>query len=214
MKLLMHLSALPDAHHYRGYADLAAAQQEGEHYSVTVRHRPGARVAVLAPHGGRIEDGTSEIARAIAADDHHYYLLEGHRPSHNYHTLHLTSHRFDEPRCLALLATADRVVAVHGCRGDRQQVYVGGRDARLAAHVTGSLRARGIDAHDRGHPFPGLHAHNICNRGRHGQGLQLEITHPLRRSSRVGEVAEAVRESLQWILGPTPQGEVSGTSKF
>jgi hypothetical protein len=30
----------------------------------------------------------------------------------------------------------------------------------------------------------------------------------------VGEVAEAVRESLQWILGPTPQGEVSGTSKF
>jgi len=213
LKLLMHLSALPDAHHYRGYADLASAQREGDHYSVTVRQCPGARAAVVAPHGGRIEDGTSEIARAIAADDHHYYLLEGRRPSHNYHTLHLTSHRFDEPRCLALLADADRVVAVHGCRGDRPQVFVGGRDSLLAAHVTETLRERGIDAQDTNHPFPGLHAHNICNRGRHRRGLQLEITHPLRRSSRAAEVAEAVRESLRWILGAFPLGELGDASE-
>jgi phage replication-related protein YjqB (UPF0714/DUF867 family) len=207
LKLLMHLTALPDAHHYQGYADLAAAQTEGEHYTVTVRHRPGARVAVLAPHGGRIEDGTSEIARAIAADDHHYYLLEGRRPSHNYHTLHLTSHRFDEPRCLSLLAAAERVVAVHGCRGDRHQVYVGGRDTELVAVVTASLLARGIEALDTDHPFPGRHRHNICNRGRRGRGLQLEITHPLRRSSQAGDVAAAVRESLQAILALDDGGD-------
>jgi phage replication-related protein YjqB (UPF0714/DUF867 family) len=62
----------------------------------------------VAPHGGRIEDGTLEIARAIAGRDHHLYLLEGRRTSHNYHTLHLTSHRFDKPRCLDLLSQAER----------------------------------------------------------------------------------------------------------
>ncbi len=198
----MHLSALPDAHHYRSYADLAAAQREGEHYTVTIGRRPGARVAVLAPHGGRIEDGTSEIARAIAGEDHHLYLLEGRRPSHNYHTLHLTSHRFDEPRCLELIGAADRVVAVHGCRGRQGLVYVGGRDEALAEIIVDRLTAIGVDAVATDHPFPGRHAHNVCNRGRTGAGIQLEITHPLRRSARAGLVAVAVRDALAQILQP------------
>lgn len=200
MKLLMHLSALPDAHRYRGYADLAAAQDEGLHYAVTVQRRPGARAAVVAPHGGKIEDGTSEIARGIAGNDHHLYLLEGRRPSHNYHTLHLTSHRFDEPRCLGLLAHSDRVVTVHGCRGDGQLVYVGGLDRELASTVTSCLRARGIDALDSDHPFPGQHVQNVCNRGQRGAGVQLEVTHPLRRSSRVAELVVGVRSALAAVL--------------
>lgn len=200
MKLLMHLSALPDAHHYRSYADLAAAQREGEHFTVTLHRRPGARVAILAPHGGRIEDGTSEIARAIAGQEHHLYLLEGRRASHNYHTLHLTSHRFDEPRCLELLSHAERVVAVHGCRGHHEAVYIGGRDVELADCIHRRLSALGIDAQAGDHPFPGRHPENVCNRGVQGAGVQLEITHPLRRSRRVERLALAVRQSLDEIL--------------
>jgi phage replication-related protein YjqB (UPF0714/DUF867 family) len=158
-------------------------------------------VAVLAPHGGRIEDGTSEIAQAIAGNDHHLYLLEGRRPSHNYHTLHLTSHRFDEPRCLALLAEAEHVVAVHGCRGTHETVYIGGRDTRLAARIGAHLEAADIPYETDGHPFPGKHPENVCNRGRRGAGVQLEITHPLRRSRRADCLARAVRQALQDLLG-------------
>ena len=204
MKLLMHLSALPDAHHYRSYADLAAAQREGEPYSVAVHRRPGARAAILAPHGGRIEDGTSEIAQAIAAQDHHLYLLEGRRVSHNYHTLHLTSHRFDEPRCLSLLQEAERVVAVHGCRGHHELVYIGGRDQELADHIHRCLRVHGIQAETGDHPFPGRHPENVCNRGAQGAGVQLEITHPLRRSRRAERLALAVRHALAESLVSSP----------
>jgi phage replication-related protein YjqB (UPF0714/DUF867 family) len=196
----MHLSALPEAHHYRGYADLAAAQREGEHFTVALHRRPGARVAVLAPHGGRIEDGTSEIARAIAGVDHHLYLLEGRRPSHNYHTLHLTSHRFDEPRCLALLGESDRVVAVHGCRGTHEAVYIGGRDTELAGLIGQRLAGIGIAAEAGDHPFPGQHPDNVCNRGLRRAGVQLEITHPLRRSRRAECLALAVRDALLDVL--------------
>jgi phage replication-related protein YjqB (UPF0714/DUF867 family) len=195
-KRIPHLSALPDARLYAGYHDLAAAQVEGEHYTVTAQHRPGASAAVLAPHGGRIEDGTSEIARAIAGEEHHLYLLEGRRHAHNYQTLHLTSHRFDEPRCLSLLAHADEVVAVHGCNGHGAQVLLGGRDIPLLMRLAECLRELNIETHLEGHRFPGKNPLNICNRGRRGMGVQLEVTHPLRRSSRAADVAVAVRKVL------------------
>jgi phage replication-related protein YjqB (UPF0714/DUF867 family) len=198
-KRIPHLSALPDAGRYAGYQDLAAAQTEGEHYTVTAYHRPGATAAVLAPHGGRIEDGTSEMARLIAGDEHHLYLLEGRRPAHNYQTLHLTSHRFDEPRCLSLLAHADEVVAVHGCGGHRAQVLLGGLDIPLMRRLAACLRELDIETHLEGHRFPGTNPLNICNRGRRGVGVQLEVTHPLRRSSRAADVAAAVRK----VLGAT-----------
>ena len=195
-KRIPHLSALPDARTYTCYEHLAAAQEEGVHYTVTVHHRADATVAVLAPHGGRIEDGTSEIAGAIAGSEHHLYLLEGRRFAHNYQTLHLTSHYFDEPRCLSLLTHADDVVAVHGCGGHDEQVLLGGLDTALIRRIASELLEFGIDVRTDGHRFPGKNPLNICNRGRRRMGVQLEITHRLRRSSRSADVVEAVRKSL------------------
>jgi phage replication-related protein YjqB (UPF0714/DUF867 family) len=37
----------------------------------------GSSVAVLAPHGGKTEVGTSDIARAIAGDDWSFYSFAG-----------------------------------------------------------------------------------------------------------------------------------------
>ncbi len=34
-------------------------------------------IAVMAPHGGGIEPGTSEIANRVAGDEHAYYSFEG-----------------------------------------------------------------------------------------------------------------------------------------
>jgi phage replication-related protein YjqB (UPF0714/DUF867 family) len=186
----------PDARAYRSFADLAAAQVRGRDYEIEVRRRPTSPVAVIAPHGGRIEDGTSEIARAIAADDFNLYLLEGMRPSLNYRSLHLTSHLFDEPECLELIAECSFVVAIHGCDGRDQRVLLGGLDLALKEQVTAALKAEELLALGEDHRFPALHPDNVCNRGARRQGVQLELTHPLRRSREAVRLAGAVRRVL------------------
>ncbi|MGH1454679.1 MAG: poly-gamma-glutamate hydrolase family protein [Paracoccaceae bacterium] len=73
---------------------------------------------ILAPHGGGIERGTCELARAIAGDDHNLYLFQGKMRSGN-NALHITSTRFYETAMDRLLAKADHVLAVHGSKGAR-----------------------------------------------------------------------------------------------
>jgi len=187
---------LPDARDYRGYADLERWNQRGVDYEILSSERPGSAVAVLAPHGGAIEDGTSEIARAIAGEDFNLYLLEGRRSSLNYRLLHLTSHRFDEPECLRLLASCAHVVAVHGCESHEPVVLLGGLDAPLRHLLTGALQAAGIAASADGHRFPATHPDNICNRGLSSRGVQIEVPHQLRRSAAGLEIALAVRAAL------------------
>jgi phage replication-related protein YjqB (UPF0714/DUF867 family) len=67
----------------------------------------------VAPHGGGIEPGTSELADAIAGSDLSFYTFEGLKSSGNT-DLHITSTRFDEPMCLTLLASSSVVVTLHG----------------------------------------------------------------------------------------------------
>jgi phage replication-related protein YjqB (UPF0714/DUF867 family) len=187
---------VPDARDYRGYADLARWNRRGVDYEICSFERPGSTVAVLAPHGGAIEDGTSEIARAIAGEDFNLYLLEGRRPELNYRTLHLTSHRFDEPECLRLLTRCPHVVAVHGCEGVDQVVLLGGLDTLLRDLLADALRVAGIVAATDGHRFPATHPDNICNRGVAGRGVQIEVPHALRRSTAASRLACVVREAL------------------
>ncbi len=59
--------ALPDARKYRSFADLAEAQVRGRDFRISVTRRAASRVAVIAPHAGGIEDGTSEVARRSRA---------------------------------------------------------------------------------------------------------------------------------------------------
>jgi phage replication-related protein YjqB (UPF0714/DUF867 family) len=62
-------ATVPDSKHYRGFLDLARAQALGRDYEISVTRRAGSTIAIIAPHGGGIEDGTSQLARAIAGDD-------------------------------------------------------------------------------------------------------------------------------------------------
>jgi phage replication-related protein YjqB (UPF0714/DUF867 family) len=194
----------PDATRYRGFQDLASAQVRGRDYEIDIRRRPGSDVAIIAPHGGRIEDGTSELARAIAGDDFHLYLFEGTRPSLNYVALHLTSHRFDEPECLSLIAECRYVIALHGCEGSDARVLLGGRDRALKAALDRHITTAGFSTETEGHRFPGEHPNNVCNRGLHGRGVQLEVTHPLRRSPGcAAKLAAATRRALgAYLEGP------------
>jgi phage replication-related protein YjqB (UPF0714/DUF867 family) len=184
------------AENYSGYGDLAKAQIEGTDYRVHVRPIAGSSIAVIAPHGGSIEQRTSEIASVIAGTDFNLYMFEGIRQSGNYAALHLTSHRFDEPRCVALLANCDHVIAVHGCSGEKQQVLVGGLDEVLKKAVAESIAKIGIDTLSGNHRFPAREPLNICNRGRRGIGVQIELTEALRLRGPRDALSAAIRSVL------------------
>jgi phage replication-related protein YjqB (UPF0714/DUF867 family) len=198
------------ADNYRGYRDLALAHREGVDYAVHVRHPQNSPVAVLAPHGGRIEGGTSAVARLIAGIEHGLYLFEGLRAANdNFDHLHLTSHCFDEPRCLELIAGCDTVIAIHGYAAPGADVLLGGRDERLKSALAPALEGHGLSVQTNGHDFPGLDERNICNRGRMGQGVQMELSASLRRAHNWSGLVQAVRG----VLGSTiayksaPRGE-------
>ncbi len=182
---------------FGGYADLAARYVEGVDYAVEVRKQRSSRVGVLAPHGGRIEGRTSDVARLIAGEDHQLYLFEGLRTTgDNFDCLHLKSHKFDEPRALDLVSGCDIVVAVHGYAAFGPDVLLGGLDEQLKEEVARSFAAVGITYRLDGHPYPGRDPHNICNRGRSGAGVQLELSRGLRKSGNWAHLAAAVRAAI------------------
>jgi phage replication-related protein YjqB (UPF0714/DUF867 family) len=181
---------------YMGFRDLAKVQVEGSDYRVHVRSNARSSIAVIAPHGGSIEQGTSEVARAIAGTDFNLYLFEGTRPVDNYAALHLTSHKFDEPRCLELLSNCDHVITIHGCRGEQQQALVGGLDEPLKSSLAQAIAGLGIDTRLEGHQFPAVEPKNICNRGRRGVGVQIEMTIALRRQGPREAISASIRSVL------------------
>ena len=168
---------------YPSFAALEQHERSGIDYGVFVRRAEPA-FAIVAPHGGGIEPGTSEIADAIAFQRWSFYTFEGLKRAGN-HILHITSTCFDEPMCLVLLSDTSRVVTIHGEESDDdgEGVFVGGRDLELGTSIGSLLKAQGFNV--RTHPDPnlqGLDPTNICNRGTAGKGVQLELSRSVREA--------------------------------
>jgi phage replication-related protein YjqB (UPF0714/DUF867 family) len=161
---------------YRTFSELARKTREGTHWRVLVSHRDSP-VLIAAPHGGRTEPHTDRIARAIAGKVYSLYVFEARKRG-----LHVTSHRFTEPRAVAQAARHRTVVTVHGCddrRSRSSDAFVGGLDFTLRDAVIAELRCAGFKAAvDRW--TPGTEQANICNAGASGAGVQLELTRRLR----------------------------------
>lgn len=180
---------------YSGYEELARTEVFGTDYRVVAVERPASPIVVVAPHGGAIEVGTSEIAARIAGEDHSYFSFEGLKPYGRNRDLHITSHRFDHPECLALVSRCRVALGIHGCMGVAE-IFVGGLDDELTGVLTSHLSGAGFRATADGHRYPGVNPLNICNRGARGRGAQLEITKDLRDSPARDEISDVVRQAL------------------
>ncbi len=193
------------ADQYHSFEALAAREVKDLHYRIrlTARRSP---IAIVAPHGGFIEPGTSELAAAIAGETHSLYCFESLTMRANGDGLHITSTRFDEPQALLLVARSQIVIGVHGRKNgaDPATVWIGGlheelRDAICAALTAGGFRAKAVG---EGHPLAGRDPANICNKGRLGAGVQLELPRALRiafarDATNSRAFAEAVRGALR-----------------
>ena len=166
---------------YPNFARLARNERAGIDYRILVR-RAGPGFAVVSPHGGGIEPGTSEIADAIAGVEFSHYAFEGLKRQGN-SDLHITSTRFDEPMCLTLISQSEVVLTIHGEHSDEEgAVFIGGRDTRLGRRIAVALRSRGFVVGRHTDPgLQGIEARNLCNRGKTRKGVQLELSQAVRR---------------------------------
>jgi len=136
---------------------------------------------MIAPHGGGIEPGTSEITKAIAGNQFSYYTFDGIRPKGN-EQLHITSTLFDEPMCVKMVNAAEIVVAIHGCAGKGKFIYLGGLHNELKNILFTELAKAGFETRLTESNYAGTQLQNICNRGRERRGVQIEISEGLRRT--------------------------------
>lgn len=187
---------------YRTFEELSRYESQ---FEVEVRDR-GSDVTIIAPHGGRIEPHTSEIASLIAADRFNIFCFNGLKEDDN-RDLHITSHKFDHPQALSLVSSARYVVAAHGCTIRRPVVYLGGLDTELIRLIRDHLTTHQIDSHWGNDRFKGTHRYNICNRGKSKRGVQLELSRGVRdsRSAQI-KVALAVQSAIS-ALKETGRGK-------
>ena len=162
---------------------------------------PFTKTAIIAPHGGGIEAGTSELCLAVAGYDpkdlaatpaggpaHDYWMFEGIRSSNNAE-LHVTSTHCDDGVALAFAAGSRNALGLHGCSttaaglpDGTQAALVGGRSGTFKQYLIQELTAAGFQAIDAAsnEALKGEDPENIANRTLVGAGGQLEITTPLR----------------------------------
>jgi len=182
--------------------DYARRYRRQELFDDGLPHRCAvAKTTIIAPHGGGIEPGTSELCLAVAGYHpatlavppgtgftYDYWMFEGLRASDN-RELHVTSTHCDDGVAVSLCAGALNVLALHGCTSsqaglpdDAQAVLVGGRNAILKQHLLGEFAAAGLGAVDAVDldSLNGDEPANIANRTLLGMGGHLELTGPLR----------------------------------
>jgi phage replication-related protein YjqB (UPF0714/DUF867 family) len=181
---------MPDK--YPNFDVLSRKETIGIDFRISVRAAKDV-FAIVAPHGGGIEPGTSEIADAIAAQDFSFYAFEGLKSSEN-SDLHITSTRFDEPLCRRLIRQCDVVLTVHG-EGSDAGVFIGGRDADLGQRLDEALTANGFEVRQPGPGLEGLERRNLCNRGRFSSGVQLELSRGLRQEMFLSLSREGRKET-------------------
>ncbi|MGZ6225972.1 MAG: poly-gamma-glutamate hydrolase family protein [Syntrophales bacterium] len=191
---------------YMNFKDLADHEVEGQDYQIRIELRDP-RVLIMAPHGGKIEPTTAEIAEAIAGMDYCFYTFEGLKADGN-SVLHIESQFFDEFRALQTIEEADIVVTVHGQVDQRDEfVMLGGLDDGLRSEIQRQLETAGFQTRPPAEGLMGTDPMNICNRGKLRQGVQLEVSRKVRDVLRANQdqlqtFASAVRKGIRHYLDP------------
>ena len=178
--------------HYESLEELKKDLKDGKDFRIETKDRKS-KVTVVAPHGGYIEPGSSELARAIAGEDFNLYDFKGLDNNHP-RKAHVTSAKFKDPQLSKLLDSSDLCVSVHGMRGEEKAVFVGGRNKYLRAMVAKNLKDAGFPATADPPRFKGEHPNNLVNKPK-DNGVQLELSWGMRKEIMSDNDADSVKTS-------------------
>jgi phage replication-related protein YjqB (UPF0714/DUF867 family) len=164
---------------YGNYHELTRRERMGVDFIIQCKKR-NSPILIMAPHGGKIEKYTTDLAREIAGSEFSFYSFVGNKDSNN-RVLHISSHYFDEPKAVDAAADAEIVITIHGQRSETEEfVMLGGRHAELIGAFKRELERSGFICPDPTGNIRGRDHRNLCNRGRSG----IEISHKLRYQLR------------------------------
>jgi len=171
-------------------------------YSISVKDRL-AEITIMAPHGGTIEPGTSEMAEELAGSDWNYYAFKNLLPD-NGRTMHVTSKNYNDQIAVSLSSASLITVTLHRHKELTESVCVGGYNKGLRLAVVDHLQKAGFVSEHPCMRLPGAACKNIANHAVLG-GLQLEIATSLAtklnsdaalRGKFIAAVRNAITESL------------------
>ena len=172
---------------YNNISALEKAESPGNYNIIYSRRK--SNYLIFTPHGGGIEQGTSEICTTIANDTHSCYIFEG-KLNRNCMRLHIASHRFDEPILMELLREYDYGISIHGMTTQTKNdvgadIYLGGLNKSLISITTEVLSEYNFDSTNNiinpSSALSGKDKQNITNRCARGAGMQIEISENLRK---------------------------------
>lgn len=182
-------------------------QERGDAFEIEIIDRQSA-ISIVAPHGGNIEPGTSELAQLISGDFFNYYSFSARKPQ-NSPDLHITSHNFDEPQCLALGQRSQTIITVHGFKSEHAKIYLGGLDSQLKQAIFNALLRADLPVADDHHKYQGVNPKNICNRSQTGKGVQLEISRHFRGCEQQRQL---IAQTIQSVLVKAEQNRIKLTA--
>lgn len=170
-----------------------------------VRWRKGKiPILIMAPHGGMIEPGTSQMADEIADIHFWFYSFEGIRTSKNYRFLHVPSILFNEPTWKSISKTVYTTITIHGLKSE-YNIIVGGKYIKGCHLLEKALLNHGFNVQNPINPrLSGVHQNNVANVNKLNMGVQLEVGQAIRTNKNEAHLFEkfvvAVKSSLKHLV--------------
>ncbi|MEX6357364.1 poly-gamma-glutamate hydrolase family protein [Staphylococcus cohnii] len=183
--------------YYKSMTELYNDTKEGIDWKKDTRD-VGKSVLIVAPHGGNIEQGTSELTKLVTNNgDFDYFSFEAIRPSNNTQ-LHVTSTNYDDATLHDMIQDRTATISIHGAQGEEQLVYLGGYQSPLRDAIQSQLEHKGFVVKIPPEYLGGLSNANFINKVEESTGVQLELTTALRKAFfKDGDASTASRKKIE-----------------
>ena len=175
--------------HYSSFSELASHNKAGVDYKIISVPRESKKL-IMALHGCNVEQGTTELATAIAGSRHSLYSFCGLSTEGKYKNLlldsllHITSTHFDEPKLKEMTALANDCISIHGFGDDKIDFCVGGSNATRRSKLASQLSVQFPEFKTCElccKPYNGTAARNPVNQCGTQGGVQVEMSPKVRR---------------------------------
>ncbi|MCJ1661261.1 poly-gamma-glutamate hydrolase family protein [Staphylococcus sp. NRL 18/288] len=177
---------VPHKDHFRSMTQLFANTKEGVDWKKEIK-KTGSNVIIVAPHGGNIEKGTTELTKMVAKHNHYDYYSFTVLSQQNPEKFHVTSSHYNDPTLLNMVKSKDFAVSIHGAKGDKPVIYLGGLDTELKEAIKQQLLKQHFTVKIAPSYLGGDLKQNFVNRDFKDKGVQLELTTAFRKSLFINE---------------------------
>ena len=156
----------------RSFLQIAKTAKADIDYKII--YKPGVRsYLIVAPHGGNIEPGSTELAQAIANNNYGFYVFNGLKRDSS--SVFVPSTRFDEPELMRVTKNYSTVIAVHIVPSSDRIIYVGGDYRQIVDKIIKSLADQGFQSAITPRDGSAWNRTNLVNRNTVG-GVQIEVS--------------------------------------